>query len=228
MASMDMAQPVPSGPADDRAGAQQGWCALGVATALLVDLASNERASVLVKLREAMIAHAMPRVDDTLAVSFAVVAMALCLFAINPASGRVAAFVRGMLTVAILAVLLPYQPAPGTTEIRSTTSSTTSYRKTVDIAFDGDRTPMPGARLILRDAASGMALGEAALIDARSEIALTAPIGVYDLDIEAAGFERTRARVVVAGPKDAPATVDVRASSLPLALQQFFAPASAR
>lgn len=227
MASMDLAEPAPDGPADGRVGAKQVWCALGAVLALLIDLAGNGRASLLIKLREALNDQHLLRVEDALVLLVSVVAAALFLFAVKPSGGRAGAFARGLATVAILAALLPYRPVPGTTEIRTAADAVTAYRKTVSVVFAGDRAPPSGARLVLRDAASGTAVGETALRDAHSTVGLTAPIGVYDLDIEADGFRRTRARIVVTGASTRPAMVDVAASSVPLAVQHLFAPARA-
>ena len=245
MATMEIAESEPIGRTEDRTYVKLFCCAFGAVLAVLGDLMNNERASLLIKLREVLKTYASPQFEDTFAVMIFVVAISLCLFVVRPPKGRGEAFARGLAVFAVFTTLAPYKPVPTTTEIRLSAAPPasisslffspamaampgSSYRKTIIVTLDGGRAPAPGARVIIRDAGTGAPVGQKALAEARNDVTITAPIGAYDVDVEADGFERTRARIVVAGPLDAPASVYVRRSAVPLPIQQLWAPNKAR
>lgn len=241
MASMDMAQPEPIGRIEDGMVVKLFCCAFGAVMAIFGDLMNNERASLLIKLREVLKTYAHPQFEDTYVVILFVVAIALCLFVVRPPRGRGEAFAQGLAVFAVFTTLAPFKAIPYSSEINLSAAhppaassllfgtaiaapSAETFRRSVVVVFEGGRAPSPGARVIVRDAATGAPVGQRSLAEARSDVTIAAPRGFYLLDVEADGFERTRARVQIAGPADLPATIQVRRSSVPLPIQQLWRP----
>jgi len=245
MATMDVAAPEPIGRIEDGMAVKLFCCAFGSVMAIFGDLMNNERASLLIKLREVLKTYAHPQFEDTYIVILFVVAIALCLFVVRPPRGRGEAFAQGLAVFAVFTTLAPYKGVPTTTEINLSAMTPPSisslffgtavaapsgdqFRRSVIVVFEGGRAPAPGARVIVRDSATGAPVGQRGLAEPRNDVTITAPRGLYLLDVEADGFERTRARVAIAGPADPPTTIRVRRSSVPLPIQQLWRPNAAK
>lgn len=247
MASMELAESVPAPQVEDNTVVKLFCSAFGAVLAVLGDLMNNERASLLIKLREVLKTYASPQFEDTFAVMLFVVAISLCLFVVRPPKGRGEAFAQGLAVFAVFTTLAPYKPVPLTTEVKlsalapapSLSSLLISpaeaampgesvYARTVTVWFDDNAAPAPGARVIIRSAANGMPVGQKFLTEGRSDVTITAPVGAYDLDVEAAGYERTRARITIVGGNSGPAVIRVPRSSVPLPIQQLYAPSKTR
>jgi len=246
MANLEFTDTGQIGAMEDRTAVKLFCSAFGAVLAVLGDLMNNERASLLIKLREVLKTYASPQFEDTFVVILFVVAISLCLFVVRPPKGRGEAFAQGLAVFAVFTTLAPYKPIPisqaefnlSAVEPPSIMSFLVSpamagsqpaaYRKTVTIRFDGDRAPPEGARVIIRDARSGLAFGQRMLNEARNEVTIAAPRGIYDLYVEADGYERTRTRVAIDGPNEAPSAVFVARSAVPLPLQLLYRPTMKR
>jgi len=252
MAMIEAALPGPVGQAPSGQSQADGldgmamrlFCtAFGTALAMLGDLTRNGNAAVLLKLREVLKTNVFAQFEATYLVMLLVMAIAIALAVVWPPRNRTDAFAKGLAIFALLTTATPFADVPASTDLRLSAATPSSlsalfisqavaappaeaFRKPVVIVFDG--TPAPGARALVRNAETGAVLGQRELDGARTEMAITAPRGLYDVDVEAPGFARSRARVAINGPGERASVIQVQRSAVPLAIQQLYAPNAAK
>lgn len=246
MATIDVAATATTGELPDHTVIRLFCSTVGALLGVLGDLMNNGNAAMLLKLREVLKTHVAASFEQTFLVIGLVVLISLCLFVVRPPRGRGEAFAQGLAVFAVFTTLAPFKDPAMTTDIRLSMlepppsigslfiasahagSMAETRTRTVTVMFEGGQTPAPGARVIVRNAMNGVAVGQRLLDRPSNAVTITAPVGYYDLDIEADGFERTRARVTIASTAQAPATVMVPRSAVPLPLQQLYAPKRTR
>jgi hypothetical protein len=246
MANIDIAGSAPAAQLPDHTVVRLFCSTFGALLAVLGDLVNNGNSAMLLKLREVLKTNVAPHFEQTFMVVILVVAISLCLFVVRPPRGRGEAFAQGLAVFAVFTTLAPFKDPAMTTDIRLSmlepppsigslfiaparaASMGETRSRTITVTFEGGQAPAPGARVVIRSATSGLAIGQKRLDRSANAVTITAPVGTYDLDVEADGFERTRARVTIASAAQPPATVVVPRSSVPLPLQQLYAPKRTR
>ena len=247
MANVDIAGVSPATALPDPTITRLFCSTFGALLAVLGDLVNNGNSAMLLKLREVLKTNVTPHFEQTFLVVILVVVISLCLFVVRPPRGRGEAFAQGLAVFAVFTTLAPFKDPAMTTDIRlsmlepapsiaslfiasamaASNGEPLSASRTVLVVFQDNQAPAPGSRVVIRSAVSGMQVGQKLLTEARTPVTITAPMGYYDLDIEADGYERTRTRVSIAAA-NMPATITVPRSAVPLPLLQLYAPKKTR